>query len=51
MNEAQLEILSEVAKVHEGRVSTHYERCWAWHAGCLARLLLDAEGNDANTED
>lgn len=46
MNKAQIEILDEVVNVHEGRISTHYENCWTWHAGCLARLLLDMEDEE-----
>lgn len=39
MNQDQDDILAAVEKVHEGRISTHYEGCWKYHAGCLAFIL------------
>lgn len=29
-----------VIEVHEGHVSTHYETCYQYHAGCLAARFL-----------
>jgi hypothetical protein len=43
-------ILHEVIATHAGRVSTHYEECWRYHAGCLARLLLDVDAYDDKPE-
>ena len=34
-------ILAEVTATHEGRVSTHFEGCWKYHAGCLAYVLTE----------
>ena len=35
------EVIAAVIETHEGRISTHYEECWKYHAGCLAVLLRD----------
>lgn len=43
-DEQRRRILDEVVATHAGRASTHYAGCWRYHAGCLARLLLDVEG-------
>ena len=40
------DIIEEVYQHHAGHISTHYESCWKYHAGCLASLLrgiLDEE--------
>lgn len=40
------EVVAEVMAVHAGKISTHSDRCYRYHAGCLAFLirdLLDAE--------
>lgn len=35
------EVIEEVYRHHAGNVvSTHYESCWKYHAGCLASVLL-----------
>jgi hypothetical protein len=36
------QILAEVIATHEGKIGTHYEGCYRWHAGCLALLVRDA---------
>lgn len=35
------EIIDAVLEAHEGRIGTHYEGCWKYHAACLALLLRD----------
>lgn len=42
------EIVDRVKEKHAGRISTHYEECWMYHAGCLARLIgshLEEDGD------
>lgn len=43
MTEAKLDRLKaavdHVYEVHGERISTHYEGCWVYHAGCLAAML------------
>ena len=40
------EIIAAVLEAHVGRIGTHYEGCWKYHAACLAMLLRKA-GVDA----
>jgi hypothetical protein len=41
-------IVERVKAKHAGRISTHYDECWMYHAGCLAKLIGDVlkEGTD-----
>lgn len=34
-------IVDEVYATHEGRISTHYEGCFHYHAGCLASIIKE----------
>ena len=39
-------LVDEVYATHEGYISTHYETCYRYHAGCLAswiKEILEAE--------
>ena len=40
-------LVDEVYATHEGYISTHYEGCYRYHAGCLAvvikRILEDGD--------
>lgn len=35
------EVVAEVMAVHAGKISTHSDRCYQYHAGCLAFLIRD----------
>jgi hypothetical protein len=39
------DIINLVKAKHEDRISTHYDGCWYYHAGCLA-FLIDSVLND-----
>ncbi|WP_424936695.1 MULTISPECIES: hypothetical protein [Bacteria] len=40
-------VVDDVIAEHHGRVATHWDGCWKWHAACLAHLIrghLEEEG-------